>query len=125
MGQRCTDDSAAKTRRERMGMSQGVGVNGDTGMDNMVHVNKGQSESTQDEGVVETQGEAQWWQARQGHMQHVARMGMDDGVTGCTVRGGRTVGRVYGARGACLETGAWGARLGRHSGMGGARSSMT
>ena len=67
MGQRHMDDGAAKTWRERMGMSQGTGVNGDAGMDNMAHVNKGWSESTQDEGVVETWGEAQRWQARQGH----------------------------------------------------------
>ena len=104
-----------------MGMSQGTGMNGDAGMDNMAHVNKGRSESTRDEGAVETRGEAQWWQARQGHMRRVARTGMDDGVTGCTVCGGGTVGRMYGARGACLETGAQGARLGCRGGVGGAR----
>ena len=102
-----------------MGMSQGTGVNGDTGMDNMAHMNKGRSESTRDEGAVETRGEAQWWQVRQGCTRRAAWTGMDDGVTGCT--GGGTVGRMYGVRGACLETGAWGARLGRHGGMGGAR----
>ena len=46
MGQRHMDDGMAKTRRECMGMNQGAGVNGDAGMDNMMHVNKGRSEST-------------------------------------------------------------------------------
>ena len=87
MGKRRTDDGTAKTRRECMGVNQGAGVNRDAGMDNMVHVNKGRSKSTRGEGAAETRGEVQPWQARQGHTRHAARMGMDDGVTGCTVRG--------------------------------------
>ena len=39
-------DGVAKTWQKRMGMNQGAGVNGDAGMDNMTHVNKGWSEST-------------------------------------------------------------------------------
>ena len=104
-----------------MGMSQGVGVNGDAGMDNMAHMNKGWSESTWDKGVVKTRGEAQQWQVRQGHTQHVAWTGMDDGVTGCTVRGSGTVGHMYGMQGVYLETGAQGTQLGCHGGVGGAR----
>ena len=41
MGQRRTDNGVAKTWRECMGMSQGTGMNGDAGMDNIAHVNKG------------------------------------------------------------------------------------
>ena len=88
------DDSTAKTWRECMGMSQGVGVNGDAGMDNMVHMNKGWSESTRDKGAVKTWGEVQQWQARQGRTRCAAQTGMDNGVTGCTVCGGRTVGML-------------------------------
>ena len=77
-----------------MGMSQGTGVNRDTGMDNMAHVNKGQSKSTWDEGVVKMQGEAQQWQVRQGCTQRAARTGMDNGVTSYTFHGGGTVGML-------------------------------